>query len=96
MPKYRHFIYAALFCAMPLFLQACASDFSFSDPKTWHFESEKMRQAKELREACQKQYADKQNQRVVSVNGVDETYYHDECLPYTQTPPKYINRMEGR
>ena len=96
MANTRRQILTALWCAAPLLLAGCASDFSWSTPQTWHFESEKMRAEKELREACFKQYADPQNQRMVVINGVDENYYHTECIPNTQTPPKYINRMEGR
>lgn len=76
-------------------LVGCASNFSWSDTSTWRFESKEDQARREWREACQNEY-DPDNVRVVTINGVDEYYYHTECIPYTDHPPQYMNRMEGR
>lgn len=91
-----HLVLATVICAVPLLAAGCSSDFSWSDTSTWRPESEHQRKMRELKQSCPQVYANGQNTRVVLVNGVDETYYHTECIPHTPTPPKYINRMEGR
>lgn len=95
MPRNLIVFYIALI-ATPLFLQGCSPAFELGDPRTWGPESDHQRYTREMHEACQKYANTEQSQRIVSVNGVDENYHHTECIPFTSTPPQYINRMEGR
>jgi len=83
-----------------IFVVGCAADFSLSDPKTWRAETRQDRYIKAkrayLKEACGFEANATENQRVVVLEGVDEPYYHTECVPHTQNPPQHINRLEGR
>lgn len=89
-----------LWLLAPFMLASCAADFSFDDPQTWRMENKQDRYIKAKRayfkEACGAEANAVENQRVVILEGIDEPYYHTECIPNTQNPPQYINRMEGR
>ena len=89
-------VFYMLLVSTPLLLQGCSPAFEWHDLRTWGPESDHQRYARELREACAEYANTPESQRVVTINGVDENYYHTECIPLTSTPPQYINRMEGR
>ena len=79
-----------------LCLTGCSPAFQWDDLSTWGPESKRDRYYRELAESCGTVGSFEHNRRVVHINGVDETYYHTECIPETQAPPQQMNRMEGR
>ncbi len=95
MPKFL-IVFYMLLATTSLLLQGCSPAFEWDDARTWGPESNHARYAREIRESCEEAAHTDQSKRIVTVNGVDENYYHTECIPYTSAPPQYMNRMEGR
>lgn len=86
-----------LFVLLPILsLSGCAENFTWQNPKTWHFKlSEEQKLLNSLEQACLNAQTNAQNQRVVLMNGVSDRVEHTECIPHTNTPLT-PQRFEGR